>query len=373
MSPTELMSPDLLRFAFVMGMVLSVFLYEKSHLTTGSIVVPGFLGAHIFEPVIVLTLILNAWICFCLIHQIAPRFCFMNNKTKFHTLIVVSVLLQLAWDLLSTLQLPIAIASSSMSGLGYVLPGLIAHDMSRNGALKTGVNVLAVSSIVGAMVYFLLVVSPRTALNQNHFEPHPFSFDLTLVLVMSTISSVFLKLKTSVRSAGYVTAAYLVFFMNSPVTLLAIMVAALTTYQICRRFLIPRMIVFGRRKFALILIVGALLMWGLQLFLKSAGIHEPLMEHPLYAGILVLLPGLIANDMQRTGVLQVVIGLGLLVSWVAILAGLLCEFFAYSRPQEVVRLIGCLGGIFLIVLFLKKSTDEKVSTTSIQIDHGVAT
>ena len=363
MNPYELLSPDLIRLAFLVGMIISVLLYERSHLTTGSIVVPGFLGVHIFEPLFILISILNAWICFLLVHRIFPKFCLLENKTKFHALIVTSVCLQLSWNALSSLNLPLAIAGQQMSGLGFVIPGLIAHDMNRNGVIKTGLNTIFVSFAVGAMVLGCLTYLPDSSLNPHTTFSIAFSIDLALVLVLGTVGSVLLKVKTPIRSGGYVTAAYLVFFGVEWIALATILLAAFASYAICSTLIIPNMIIFGRRKFASMLIIGAIVFWINTVLLSSMGIRVPLVNHPAYAGIIILLPGLIANDMHRVGITRVLTGMGLLVSWIFVIANLYYEVRFYSRPEYVFPLVGCLSGIWLVIGFLSNPRTTPYAST----------
>ena len=370
MNPTELLSADLVRLAFVIGMVLSVLLYEKSHLTTGSIVVPGFFGIHIFEPTLIFISLLNASLCFGIVHRLGPKFWFLENKTKFYALIIVSVFLQLLWNQLATIQTPLSAFGNSMTGFGFVIPGLIAHDMARNGCLKTSLNTLLVSCIVGCMVFLLVVVSPRTSLNLQEVSRIPVSFDLAVVLALSTLGAIMLKLQTPIRSGGYITAAYFVFFGFDPLTLVLIIIAALATHLLCCRMLIPQLVVFGRRKFSLMLIVGAILMWGIGLLLAVARVEVQIINHPCYAGIVILLPGLIANSMQRTSIVSVGIGLGLLASWIFVIVTLFYEVKYFARPEHVFPLVGCLSGIFLVTIFLRRRNGLETSSPNPMFEHG---
>ncbi|MEM7454304.1 MAG: poly-gamma-glutamate biosynthesis protein PgsC/CapC [Planctomycetota bacterium] len=373
MNPVELMAPDLVRFAFVAGMVLSVALYEKSHLTTGSIVVPGFFGIHIFEPGVVGASLLNSFLCFYLVHRLGPRILFMSTRTKFHLLIAVSLLLQVIWFGITSLPSPIAVTGDMMAGFGCVIPGLIAHDMARNGPARTALSTLLVSSVVGAAVFGLVIVAPEMSLHRGVHTTSQISFDLLLVLTISTMASVVLKLSTPLRSGGYVTAAYFVFMGTSLTTLMCILSAALVTYGICCRLLIPRMIVFGRRKFAMMLIVGALLMWGFTLALAFTGPRLPLVDHPAYAGIVILLPGLIANDMQRSGLIRVTFGLGATTGATFIFASLYCEIRSFGRPENVLHLASLAALVSLACLLPGRGFDRLVRFQASGFkDRGVA-
>ena len=349
MSPAEFMTADLIRFAFIVGMVLSVYMYEKSHLTTGSIVVPGFLGIHIFDPWVILITVVNAWVCFSLVHVVLPRFVLMQTRHKFYLLVMLSALIHLAWRWLATMQLEFAFAGDAMMGFGYVIPGLIAHDMSRNGWARTSLNVFIASQIVGGILFLSISLLPQLSLNLQEVELLDFSFDLAFVLALSTLGEIVLKSQTPVRSGGYVTAAYVVFFGASPLTIVAIIVVAVATYWINVCFLMPTMIVFGRRKFAIMLIIAAVGMWCCCSIAETLQMNLPILSHPAYAGVVILLPGLIANDMQRTSFTRVATGLGLLTSWIFAIASLVYEIRFFSRPDYVIQLVACCLLILLVV------------------------
>ena len=359
MNAIELLSSDLVRLALVLGMILSVFLYEKSHLTTGSIVIPGFLGVHVFEPLIVLTTIFNAWICFLVVHQVGPKFFLMKSKYKFQALIVVSVLLQLTLHLLNTLFGPLI--PSSLLGFGFLIPGLLAHDMSRNGAFKTAMNTLLATSLVGACVVGLLQIAPEFSQVSDDGAAPVFKYDLVVILLFGTLASVALRTATPIRSGGYVTAAFVVFFGANPFLLASLLVVALMTHLICTQFLMPRMIVFGRRKFAMMLIVGSLMMWAYLIVCEGMGTLLSNFQHPAYAGILILLPGLIANDMHRSDISNVLTGMGLLVSWVFLIVNLYYEIRYFARPEYTIPLAGLLIGLMMAICVIKNTSNQRLT------------
>lgn len=339
MNSIECMSPELIRLAFVAGMILSVFLYEKSHVTTGSIVVPGFLGVHLFEPVVVVTCFVNAWVCYALVHQIIPRFWMMSSPAKFHSLIVASIFIQLFWAFIVTIESPIAVIGDSMAGFGYVIPGLIAHDMARNGRFKTVLNAGMAALTIGLLVLAMLIAFPTESIcsHRDLFRPSP--FHLVSILALSSLGSMLLKTRFSIRSGGYVTAAYMVFSGASLPVFFAIATVSLATLAICRFVIIPNMIIFGRRKFATMLIVGSLSMWASTMLIEWLGVPTMVSSHPSYAGVMILLPGLIANDMQRSSVANVASGLGLLVGWIYLAASWLARACSECSPIHILPLL----------------------------------
>ena len=370
MSSVEILSPELVRLALVIGMVLSVYLYEKSHLTTGSIVVPGFLGIHIFEPWVILVCVVNSVISFGIVHRVVPKFFFMTTRGKFHLLIVTSVAIQFGLQSISELRSPVAIAGHAMAGLGCVFPGLIAHDMARNGVRKTALNSLLIASLVGTIVFLCVWFRPQhTLISRPYVEP--IRFNIVFLMVLSTVGSVLLKLKTGLR-CGYVASAYLVLFAPTPQLLLLILVVAFTTHLLVCGVLIERMIVFGRRKFALMLIVGALFMWSAIHLAHELEVALPYADQSAFAGILILLPGLIANEIQRTNHLNVAIGLGIVGCWTYSLSGLIGEVNSFSRPQYILPFLG-MGCLSLFAfLYLMKNVTRSPLIFSPLFNQGVS-
>ena len=55
-----LFSSEIVRFAFVFGICVSMMLYERLHLTTGSIVVPGYIAVFLVYPMVVVATFVNA-------------------------------------------------------------------------------------------------------------------------------------------------------------------------------------------------------------------------------------------------------------------------------------------------------------------------
>ena len=60
-----LLEPSVLRMALVLGVVVAALIYDKLHLTTGSILVPGYLGAGVLNPTMIVIAFLVTLGIFC--------------------------------------------------------------------------------------------------------------------------------------------------------------------------------------------------------------------------------------------------------------------------------------------------------------------
>lgn len=108
--------------------------------------------------------------------------------------------------------------------------------------------------------------------------------------------------------AGLVVPGYLGLVFNQPVFILLVLLVSLLTYVIVKYGLSKFMILYGRRKFAAMLITGIVL----KIAFDSLYPIVPF-EIAEFRGIGIIVPGLIANTIQKQG-LTITFGSTLLLS-----------------------------------------------------------
>lgn len=115
-----------------------------------------------------------------------------------------------------------------------------------------------------------------------------------LSVVLGFVGSEFLGL----LSGGLVSAGYLAYYFNQPLRVCSTLVLAILICLIVKA-LQNVMIIYGRRRFFLTILVGILLSQVMEALLvtTSAFQHD-------FRIIGYLIPGLIANDMEKQGVLR---------------------------------------------------------------------
>jgi poly-gamma-glutamate biosynthesis protein PgsC/CapC len=102
---------------------------------------------------------------------------------------------------------------------------------------------------------------------------------------------------TGFSPGGIIVPSYLVLFINQPSRLLGTLVAALLTY-LCYRLASRYLIIFGRRMFVFMVLVGAL--WAF-CWLRVFPVFYPGSQEFRVIGWVI--PGLIANNFEKQGVL----------------------------------------------------------------------
>ncbi|MGM0805656.1 MAG: poly-gamma-glutamate biosynthesis protein PgsC [Bacillota bacterium] len=124
-----------------------------------------------------------------------------------------------------------------------------------------------------------------------------FGSDLYIALVLGVILSLIFTEKTGIIPAGLVVPGYLALIFDQPIFLLIVLFISLLTFLIVNYGLSRFMILYGRRKFA------AMLTTGIALKLVFDYLY-PVMPFEIYEfrGIGVIVPGLIANTIQKQGI-----------------------------------------------------------------------
>ncbi|ADK08307.1 TPA: capsular polyglutamate amide ligase/translocase CapC [Bacillus anthracis] len=135
-----------------------------------------------------------------------------------------------------------------------------------------------------------------------------FGSDLYIALVLGVTLSLIFTERTGILPAGLVVPGYLALVFNQPVFMLVVLFISILTYVIVTYGVSRFMILYGRRKFAAMLITGICL----KLLFDYC---YPVMPFEIFEfrGIGVIVPGLIANTIQRQG-LPLTIGTTILLS-----------------------------------------------------------
>ncbi len=318
-----LLSSEWIRFAFMCGVAVSMVLYEKRHLTTGSIVVPGYIAVFIIHPSVIIATFVNAFVTYWLVNHFLRRYFMLYGRTKFTVLALIATSIQIVMLKLSPsgpwlweTDVPLFI------GVGYVVPALIAHDMARQGVGKTTKSVLLAGSIVAVPIALALALdlpgvndlAPVSGFGELAIDVKWLPF----AVLLSVGASWAVAYNYRLRSGGFVGAAFTSMFVADPWQLVAAASVALITYLVVAKFLVNHMILFGRRKFASMLLVSSAVAWS-SLWVGGQFLDAAWRGH-LGVGSMALiplvLPGLIANDSQRTSPQRVVLGLTMAGSFV---------------------------------------------------------
>jgi hypothetical protein len=346
--------PDLVRLAFVLGIVASILIYERRQVTTGGIAVPGYLAFAVFLPALAPAVIAIALATHALVHHGLARLAPIGQAAQFSLVIVVSAALHLAVDLGALILLRDVPAAPLLRGIGYVVPGLIAHDMARHGIGRSLGTIGLASALVAAVLVAIVLMLPETGrLMPSPVEaPVPIDLDwVPVVVVFSLIAWFGLTRLNGLRCGGFLGGAYLTLLVAQPAELAAFAVLAAVTVALTKTVLEPTMILFGRRKFAAVLMLGGSLSWllhkGREALLGGGTIS---VATPSLAVVGVLLTGLLVSDIDRVGLGRTALGLAANVAFTLTGTLLVAETLLYGRIDIALALVLVLAGLTLLTL-----------------------
>ena len=303
------------RFAFIIGVLASVIIYERFHITSGSIVVPGYVAVFVLQPLILLITLLNALFSYWMVNHVLQKRLLLDGRNKFSTIMIISASVQVVLLKISP-QTGYLWESSIplLVGVGYLVPALIAHDFGRQGIKKTMKAVGMASALVAVPMTLAIMFFPDATAQGSLAGFGVLAFPpewIPLSVILSAAAAWALQYNYGFRSAGYVGAAYLAMLTTSPLNLIFLGAIGLASWLLVTRVFMKTLIVFGRRKFALMMVSASIISWAgvwtsTAVFDVSVSAYESMATVALTP---LFVPGLIANDLERSSPLLVFSGL----------------------------------------------------------------
>jgi poly-gamma-glutamate biosynthesis protein PgsC/CapC len=310
------------RFAFIVGVLASVIVYERFHITSGSIVVPGYVAVFVLQPLILLITLANALFSYWMVNHVLRKRLLLDGRNKFSTIMIISATVQVmllkispSTGYLWESSIPLLV------GVGYLVPALIAHDFGRQGIKRTMKAVGMSSSLVAVPMTLAIMFFPDAQAGAGLAGFGVLAFPpewIPMSVLLSAAAAWALQYNYGFRSAGYVGAAYLAMLTTSPLNLIFLGVIGVASWLLVTRVFMRTLIVFGRRKFALMMVSASIISWAgvwvsTSVFDVSVAAYESMATVALTP---LFVPGLIANDLERSSPLLVFSGLVYSVAFV---------------------------------------------------------
>ena len=310
---TAFTDPALFRFLLVVSVAIAFAVYTRFHLVGGGSVAGGYLAilAITGQWQTILGVALVTALTLIFLRGVLLRVLALPRSAVF-------VLAVLTGSLITVSLLAATPSIEAISGFvgvsiafgAFVVPGLIAYDVSHQGFPRTmlALGAVAAGTVIICLPAFLLM-QPLPAGTEDvapiveRIPPDLLPYGIIAAIVIGGV----LRFSLGLRSGGFIGALFIVEFFTVT-AFLAVMAAALGTHIITRAYghyvvMSPRQ----RSMFALIL--GALVAWA-SLYWASALGWAPALEANAYTLSPLLAVGLVAADMGRSqsDVLRTVIG-----------------------------------------------------------------
>ena len=308
---------EVVRMVLALGVIISILVYERWRLAGGAAVVAGYLGLFVDRPLYILTTLILSVITFYIVDRLIARRMFLYGRRRVVVMVMVGLFLQLITGLIAYFAHKDISWLIGFYGVGYVLPGLIAQDIERQGASLTLLAVFGTSLLTFLLFKDIIAIKANMPIYWNSiaFEDRAIYYSyhtqlLTLAVILSVIVSALFFEWTGIRSGGFLTAAYAALFVLKPQHLIFIFLVGALVYYFVTHFLMRHTPVFGRTKFAMMVLTGLVFTWGLE-YLSGVLTKNVFIPFAGFSVISPMIAALIANDGERQGLGRTLLGVSI--------------------------------------------------------------
>lgn len=144
---------DALALSIGLGLLVSLVFSQAFGFTAGGMVVPGYFALYLTRPTHVATTLLTAFATFAIVHAISTVM-IVYGKRRTALMILVGYVLGALVRSISPLS--VAPFSADLSVIGYIIPGLIAIWLDRQGVIETLSSLLTASVVVRLLLIIVL-------------------------------------------------------------------------------------------------------------------------------------------------------------------------------------------------------------------------
>ena len=138
--------------AIGLGMVISLFLTETLGVMAGGIIVPGYFALYLQNPIQVLVTFLISYLTFGIVYLLSKKLLIYGRRR-------LILCLLLGFFIGYCFRILTYNASIDMNYIGFIIPGLVASWMDRQGILRTTSVILIVASMVHLFLILILRLS----------------------------------------------------------------------------------------------------------------------------------------------------------------------------------------------------------------------
>lgn len=134
-----------LQIALVLGLTLSLIFSEKFGIIPGGLIVPGYLALSMNSIQSIILIFIMSFIIYITVNFGISKIIIIYGRRRFLASLVCSICLKLLIDICFP---ELSLQINALTGVGIVLPGLIAHTFYRQGINITAISTLGIAFIV---------------------------------------------------------------------------------------------------------------------------------------------------------------------------------------------------------------------------------
>ncbi|MDD3538786.1 MAG: poly-gamma-glutamate biosynthesis protein PgsC [Candidatus Caldatribacteriota bacterium] len=135
--------------AIGIGIALGFLFYELVGISPGGIVVPGYIALFIDQPFRIIITIGIAILTYYTVLFLS-NYLILYGKRRFLSMVLISFVMK--W-LVESFVFQLPVTNIELQSIGYIIPGLLANEMQRQGILPTLLATAIVAILVRLTLY----------------------------------------------------------------------------------------------------------------------------------------------------------------------------------------------------------------------------
>lgn len=143
---------EIVSLSIGIGLVVSLFFSEMLGLTAGGMVVPGYVALYLDRPIIVIFTLAVSYITYFIVHSLSAVM-IIYGRRRTVLMILVGFAMGFLIRSLSPLELPMGAVDLTI--IGYIIPGLIAIWIDRQGLVESMSALIVASTIVRLLLILI--------------------------------------------------------------------------------------------------------------------------------------------------------------------------------------------------------------------------
>jgi gamma-polyglutamate biosynthesis protein CapC len=148
---------DLLALSIGIGLIVGFLLGEFFGLVAGGMVVPGYLALNLTQPMTVVLTLLTGLATFWIVRGLSSVLIIFGRRRIALTVLIAFLLGMLVRSLFASYEV-ITIFGETYNVIGYIIPGLIAISIDRQGVIET-FSMALTSAVIVRLVLIILIGS----------------------------------------------------------------------------------------------------------------------------------------------------------------------------------------------------------------------
>lgn len=140
--------------SIAIGLLYGFVLFEWLGIVAGGLVAPGYLALYFNDPISIVVCLATALLTYGIV-QLLSRYCILYGRRRFIVCVLLAFFLQ--WTIIGNLMTA-EFARGTLDLVGFIIPGLLANEMHRQGIGITLAALLVLSSLVWLTLQLLAFV-----------------------------------------------------------------------------------------------------------------------------------------------------------------------------------------------------------------------